>query len=93
MPQHARALPPTTGPPPQRRHAAEYDALLAGLRYGAVAVNVPSLISFATTALGWGAYNAEGTPQVGRPARRRRRPGAWLGVQQKALRRCQPARA
>ena len=38
--------------------------MLSGLRYGAVAVNVPSLIAFATTALGWGAYDSAGTPQV-----------------------------
>ena len=53
----------------QRKHQAAFDELVAGLRYGAIAVNVPSLLSFATTKLGWGAFPGS-TPQVGTACRR-----------------------
>lgn len=49
----------------QKRHAAAYDQMLAGLQYGAIAVNVPSLLSFVATKLGWGAFPGS-TPQVRR---------------------------
>lgn len=50
----------------QRKHRAGFDALIAGLRYGAVAVNVSSLISFVVTKLTWGAFPGN-TPQVREP--------------------------
>lgn len=55
-------LPPPR-PQPQRAQRALFDDMVAALRYGTIAVNVPSLIGFATTSLGWGAFPG-GTPQV-----------------------------
>ncbi|KAL4444976.1 hypothetical protein ABPG77_004026 [Micractinium sp. CCAP 211/92] len=49
-------------PATQRQHREAFDRLIEELRYGAIAVNVPSLISFATTKLGWGAFPGS-TPQ------------------------------
>ena len=45
----------------QRRHRGAFDAAIAGLRYGCVCVNVPTLVGFAITALPWGAFPG-GTP-------------------------------
>lgn len=50
-------------PATQRKHRAAFDDLVAGLRYGSVCINVPTLIGFATTKLTWGAYLPGGTPQ------------------------------
>ena len=36
--------------------AAPFDEFIAGLRYGCVAINVPSLVPFCLPALVWGAY-------------------------------------
>ncbi|PSC73701.1 NAD-dependent aldehyde dehydrogenase [Micractinium conductrix] len=49
-------------PATQRAQRALFDDMVAALRYGTIAVNVPSLIGFATTSLGWGAFPG-GTPQ------------------------------
>jgi hypothetical protein len=46
----------------QRAHPQAFDEMVAGLRYGAITVNVPGLLAFATTALGWGAFPGS-TPQ------------------------------
>lgn len=59
LPQPCPALPAL-----QRKHRAAFDDLVAGLRYGSVCINVPTLIGFATTKLTWGAYLPGGTPQA-----------------------------
>jgi hypothetical protein len=56
----------------QRQHAAAWDEMLASLEYGAIAVNTPGLISFATTSLGWGGFPGS-SPQA-------RAPPAWLNL-------------
>lgn len=49
-------------PTTQRQYQAAFEELIAGLQYGAIAVNVPSLLSFVTTKLPWGAFPGS-TPQ------------------------------
>ncbi|KAL4447993.1 hypothetical protein ABPG75_005212 [Micractinium tetrahymenae] len=49
-------------PATQRQHQEAFNRLIEDLRYGAISVNVPSLICFATTKLGWGAFPGS-TPQ------------------------------
>jgi hypothetical protein len=56
-------------PAVQRKQQAAFDELVAGLRYGAIAVNVPSLLSFVMTKLGWGAFPGS-TRQVGTAGQR-----------------------
>jgi acyl-CoA reductase-like NAD-dependent aldehyde dehydrogenase len=43
-------------PATERAHAAAFDAFLGALRYGSIAVNVPTLLSYFTPALSWGAF-------------------------------------
>ena len=44
---------------------AAVDAAIAGLRYGAVCVNVSPVLAFAIPTLPWGAWGAEGAPTDG----------------------------
>jgi len=67
---------------PQRKHRAAFDDLVAGLRYGSVCINVPTLIGFATTKLTWGAFLPGGTPQASMLAALRWAGGACPGCMQ-----------
>ena len=50
-------------PATQKQFAREFDTAVAGLRYGAIAVNVPTQLAFGVTRLTWGAFPGH-TPQV-----------------------------
>lgn len=52
-------------PATRRKHGAAYDGLIAGLRYGAIAVNCPGTMSFAITRLGWGAFPGGSPTDIG----------------------------
>ena len=43
-------------PEVQKRYNDGYEAMLEGLRYGAVVVNAPTLFPFCAPSLSWGAY-------------------------------------
>lgn len=49
-------------PETQQQYADAFDAAVAGLRYGSVTVNAPSLVGFSATPLVWGAFPGH-TPQ------------------------------
>jgi hypothetical protein len=43
-------------PATQQQHAAAYDAAIADLQYGTIAVNCPATAAFCVTAIPWGAF-------------------------------------